>query len=261
MNTSAQLDFANVLGIPVFSNSKKALLADIKRILNEPFTQSRYICATSAHGIIEAQDDSAFNETLQNAYINYPDGKPLAWLGRLQGKSTMHQIKGPELTLQVCAMTATMPVKHYFYGGKPGVPEQLAQTLQNNYPGLQVAGCYSPPFKSLSDLEKRQIIQQINNSGADIIWVGLSTPKQEAWAASVASNLQAKLIFTVGAAFDFHTGHIPFAPAWMEKIGLEWLFRLISEPKRLWRRYFKVVPRFIGLGISQLLGITIKPRE
>ena len=258
MSASGQLDFVDVLGVPVVASPRQTVLEDIKRILIEPFVHTRYICATSAHGIIEAQDDSDFNQALQNAYINCPDGKPLAWLGRLQGKSTMRQIKGPELMLQLCQMTTAMPVKHYFYGGNPGTPEQLAQVLQDKNPGLKVAGSYSPPFKPLSEAEKQQITQQINDSGADIVWVGLSTPKQEAWAASVVNDLQAKLIFTVGAAFDFHTGRIPYAPVWMEKVGLEWLFRLISEPKRLWRRYFKVVPRFIGLGACQLLRIKDK---
>ncbi|MEJ2571556.1 MAG: WecB/TagA/CpsF family glycosyltransferase, partial [Anaerolineales bacterium] len=164
------------------------------------------------------------------------------------------RVYGPDLMLALCARSATTGHRHYFYGGAPGVPEQLASVLCGTFPGIRIAGAFSPPFRPLSAEEKEGVIRDIDRSDADIVWVGLGTPKQETWMAEFTRRLQAPVLIGVGAAFDFLTGRKPQAPLWMQRTGLEWLFRLMSEPKRLWRRYLYNNPRFILRMTAQMLG-------
>ena len=245
----------NILGIKVTSESLAEVLNTIKDTLQKNEKKSLYICASSVHGIIESQKDQELKKILNNAFINQPDGLPLVKMGRLLGEKKMVQIKGPELFPAVCEMTSKMNVKHFYYGGKEGVADELANKMAKSYPGLKLAGTYCPPFRLLSENEKNKIINAINKSRADVVWVGLSTPKQEKWIGELHKKLKVKLIFSVGAAFDFHTGNIKFAPPWMQKIGLEWLYRLINEPKRLGKRYFRIIPSFVFFSILQLTGL------
>ena len=245
----------NILGVNIMSSTMELVLETILDVLNSDFHESKHVCATSVHGVIESQSDLHLRTILNKAFITHPDGKPLAWAGRLLGAKDMEQIKGPDFILKVCEVTAQMNVKHFFYGGNTGVAEELANTLSDRYPGFKVAGFYSPPFKPLDENEKKYIITLINDSHADIVWVGLSTPKQEKWIYEFAPLLNVKLLFSVGAAFDFHTGRIKIAPAWMQWIGMEWFFRLLSEPNRLWRRYTKIVPLFIIYFLLQYTGL------
>ena len=245
----------SILGIKVTSEPLAEVLNTIKDTLQKNEKKSLYICASSVHGIIESQKDLELKKILNNAFINQPDGLPLVKMGRLLGEKKMVQIKGPELFPAVCEMTSKMNVKHFFYGGKEGVADELANKMTKIYPGLKLAGRYCPPFRSLGEHEKSNIINAINKSRADIIWVGLSTPKQEKWIGEFYKKLKVNLIFSVGAAFDFHTENIKFAPLWMQKIGLEWFYRLISEPKRLWKRYFKIIPSFVFLSLLQVTGL------
>jgi len=247
----------NILGIKVTSESLAEVLNTIKDTLQKNEKKSLYICASSVHGIIESQKDLELKKILNNAFINHPDGLPLVKMGRLLGEKKMEQIKGLCLFPEVCKMTSEMNVKHFFYGGKEGVANELANKMAKTYPGLKLAGTYCPPFRLLSENEKNKIINAINKSRADVVWVGLSTPKQEKWIREFHKKLKVKLIFSVGAAFDFHTGNIKFAPLWMQKIGLEWFYRLINEPKRLWKRYFKIIPSFVFFSILQLAGLKI----
>ena len=239
----------------VTSSPKKYILSYIKNLLEKNEKGSHYICASSVHGIIESQKDHKLKEILNNACVNYPDGLPLAKMGQLLGVKQMEQIKGPFLFPIICEITSQTDVRHFFYGGKKGIADNLADNMVDKYPSLKVAGTYCPTFRELSENEKDEIAFKINSSMADIVWVGLSTPKQEKWAADFQKRLKVKLIFTVGAAFDFHTGNINFAPPWICKIGFEWLFRLVSEPNRLWPRYSRIVPKFILLSLLQLTGI------
>lgn len=239
----------------VTSEPKENILSYIKDLLEKNEKESQYICASSVHGIIESQKDHKLREILNNAYVNYPDGLPLAKMGQLLGEKQMEQIKGPCLFPIICEMTSRMDIRHFFYGGKEGIAESLANNMLKKYPSLKVAGTYFPPFRELSEYEKDEIAVKINSSKADIVWVGLSTPKQEKWAADFQKRLKVKLIFTVGAAFDFHTGGLKFAPKYVSSLGLEWFYRLISEPKRLWPRYSRIVPKFLYLSLLQLLKI------
>jgi N-acetylglucosaminyldiphosphoundecaprenol N-acetyl-beta-D-mannosaminyltransferase len=180
---------------------------------------------------------------------------PLVWLSRLQGFHHVERVYGPDLMLALCERLAAKGYRHFFYGGAEGVPEQLASVLQKRFPGLQVAGTFSPPFRSLTADEDDRIVQMINAAAPDIVWVGLSTPKQERWMAGHRERLTAPVLIGVGAAFDFLTGRKPQAPRWMQRAGLEWLFRLLTEPRRLWRRYLINNPLFVALVVLQALGV------
>jgi len=167
----------------------------------------------------------------------------------------MERVCGPSLMLRVCQASAALPIRHFFYGGVPGVGERLAATLRGRFAGLQVAGWYCPPFRSLTEVEKRDVAARINSAQTDIVWVGLGTPKQERWAAEMRSRLAARVIITVGAAFDFHTGRVKRAPSFLQSAGLEWAFRLWQEPRRLWKRYVYNNPVFLWLALLQLAGL------
>ena len=167
----------------------------------------------------------------------------------------MEQIKGPDLFARVCEMTRDMDVGHFFYGGREGVADALAREMGRRFPGLRVAGTYCPPFRPLDRAEKAEVVRLINDSGADIVWVGLSTPKQEKWIGEFHDKLKVKLLFSIGAAFDYHTGAIRPTPPWLHGLGLEWFYRLVSEPGRLWRRYLRIVPAFMVLAALQLMRL------
>lgn len=215
----------------------------------------RYVCATSAHGIMEARRDPEFRRVLNRAALVVPDGMPLVWFGRLSGWREMERVYGPDLMLAVCQRAAPLGLSHFFYGGLPGVAEELAERLSGRFPGLKVAGTYCPPFRSLSPSELDRLAAEINATAPDIVWVGLSTPKQELWISQMQRRLERGVLLSVGAAFDFHTGRLKRAPAWMQRWSLEWLFRLSQEPGRLWRRYARNNPAFFCLAALQLLGL------
>lgn len=216
----------------------------------------RYVCATSVHGLIVASEDPAFRAVLNRAAIVTADGMPLVWVGRLRGAEYMTRVYGPDLTKLVCQMSSGLPIRHFFYGGGAGVAEELAGRLQAWYPGLQVAGTYCPPFRSLADHELDGIAEEIDRARADVVWVGLSTPKQERWIGAMQPRLRSvKVMLSVGAAFDFHTGRVAQAPTWMQENGLEWVFRISREPRRLLRRYAYNNPRFVWRAGLQVIGL------
>jgi N-acetylglucosaminyldiphosphoundecaprenol N-acetyl-beta-D-mannosaminyltransferase len=207
------------------------------------------------HGVMEAQHDEKFNEVLGAAALVVPDGFPLVLLGRRAGFSRLRRrVYGPELMECFCAESARKGHRHFFYGGAPGVAEALAQRFIERFPGLKVAGTYCPPFRPLTAEEDRDAVAAIENARADVVWVGLSTPKQERWMFEHRERLSVPVLIGVGAAFDFHTGRLARAPEWMRENGLEWLFRLASEPQRLWRRYILYGGEFAALVLLELMG-------
>jgi N-acetylglucosaminyldiphosphoundecaprenol N-acetyl-beta-D-mannosaminyltransferase len=215
----------------------------------------RYIAVTGMHGVTEAQHDGRFRDLLNAADLVVADGYPLVWLGRRKGFAQMkRRVYGPELMEAFCQETARKRYRHFFYGGAPGVAVDLASQFAARYPGLAVAGVYSPPFRALTAEEDQQVVATINIARADIVWVGLSTPKQERWMFEHRDQLRVPVLVGVGAAFDFHTGRTKQAPTWMRENGLEWLFRLIQEPRRLWRRYLVHGSEFAVLVLLELLG-------
>jgi N-acetylglucosaminyldiphosphoundecaprenol N-acetyl-beta-D-mannosaminyltransferase len=180
---------------------------------------------------------------------------PLVWLSRLHGHGHVTRVYGPDLMLALCEHSLLKGYKHFFYGGGEGVPELLSNNLRRRFPGLRVVGGYSPPFRSLSGAEDERVVAAINEADPDIVWIGLSTPKQERWMTEHVGQLTAPVLIGVGAAFDFHSGLKRQAPRWMQRSGLEWLFRLATEPKRLWRRYFMNNPLFVLRVLQQALGL------
>lgn len=214
-----------------------------------------YVCVTGVHGVMESHDDDALRAVHNHADLVVPDGMPMVWLSKLRGHPDVTRVYGPDLMLEVARRTAGSEVTHFLYGGAPGVAEKLAARLVARFPGLTIAGSYCPPFRALTDEETTAIVGAIDASAATIVWVGLSTPKQERWMHEFAPRLPGRVLLGVGAAFDFHAGLKPQAPSWMQRSGLEWLFRLITEPRRLWRRYLRNNPRFIGLTLLQLTGL------
>ncbi len=214
------------------------------------------ICVTGVHGVIESQRDERLRRIHDHAGLVTPDGMPLVWWSRRSGYPATERVYGPDLLLACCERSMTAGYRHFFYGGLPGVADLLAARLQKRFPGLAVAGTCSPPFTAPSDEEDDEVVRRINDADADIVWVGLSTPKQEYWMADHVGRLDAPVLVGVGAAFDFHAGLKRQAPAWMQRNGLEWLFRLGCEPRRLWRRYLVNNPLFVWLTLLQLWRAT-----
>lgn len=208
--------------------------------------EREYVCVTGVHGVIESQRDSHLMDIHNGSGMTTPDGMPMVWSGRRAGAMWMERVYGPDLMLAVLEESQRRGWSSFFYGGAEGVPEQLAERLVGRFPGLKVAGTYSPPFRPLTDEEKRAVVEQINGSGATLVWVGLSTPKQEKWMGEFRPLLSAPVILGVGAAFDFHVGRVSQAPRWVQQSGFEWLYRLLREPRRLWRRYVDIIPRFVA---------------
>jgi len=244
---------ANILGVGVSSLDIPAAVSAIEQWISR--RERQYVCITSVHGIIESQYDESLRRIHNNAGMVTADGMPLVWVSRLMGFHRTNRVYGPDLMLAVCERAQQRGFSHFFYGGGPGVPQRLIERLSRLYPALRVAGSYSPPFRQLTPEEDRHVVEQINSSGADIVWVGLSTPKQERWMAAHVEKLNAPVLVGVGAAFDFNAGLKRQAPQWMRKSGLEWTFRLATEPRRLWYRYLKSNPAFLFLIGMQLLGL------
>jgi N-acetylglucosaminyldiphosphoundecaprenol N-acetyl-beta-D-mannosaminyltransferase len=214
-----------------------------------------YICVTGVHGIIEAQSDTQFRNILNSSFLTTPDGMPTVWLGHLDGFEDMTRVYGPDFMLALCERSVEKGYRHFLYGGKPGVAEQLRDELTARFPGIRFAGTYTPPFRPLNAQEEESLRLQIQETQADILWCGLSTPKQERFMAAYRDRLPVKLMVGVGAAFDLLSGNLSEAPDWMKKSGLQWLYRLIKEPRRLWRRYLLNNPRFVALVCMQKLGL------
>jgi N-acetylglucosaminyldiphosphoundecaprenol N-acetyl-beta-D-mannosaminyltransferase len=252
---------ANVLGVGISVLNLDTAVAAVMRALE---TRRRgYVCVTGVHGVSEAQEDPAFRKILNESFLTTPDGMPMVWMGRLQGFSSIDRVYGPDLMLRVCESSVARGYSHFFYGGAPGIAQELAGKLSTRVPGLRVAGMFTPPFRQLTPAEDQTLVRQVAESKPDIIWVGLSTPKQERFMAEYCPRLQATLFLGVGAAFDFHAGRLRQAPRWVQRSGLEWLFRLGCEPRRLWRRYFRNNPLFLmraGLQLSRLKNYPIPER-
>jgi len=214
---------------------------------------SYYICMTGVHGVMEGHDDPSFREVLNNADLVPPDGMPLVWCLRLLGCPQATRVYGPTLTLHLLPAAAAAGIPVAFYGSRPEVLGRLLTVVRHDYPSLRVAFAEAPPFRPPTPEEDADTVRRINDSGARILFVGLGCPKQERWMAAHRGRINAVML-GVGAAFDFIAGTVPQAPLWMQNAGLEWLFRLIAEPRRLWKRYAVHNPRFVLLFALQLLG-------
>jgi len=207
--------------------------------------EQQYVCVTGVHGVMESGRDEALRQIHNQAGLVTPDGMPLVWLCRWRGHPHVERVYGPDLLLACCERSVSRGHRHFFYGGAPGVPEQLAERLRARFPRLAIAGTVSPPFRPSTQEERDAVVHRINAARPDIVWVGLSTPKQERWMAAHMGLLIAPVLIGVGAAFDFHAGVKRQAPRWAQRSGLEWLFRMMSEPRRLGPRYLVNNPLFV----------------
>ena len=252
MSNPPRGEIALVLGVMVDAVN----LADAIRTVDAWITGPRpsYVCIAPAHAIMDYRRDPELLRIVNASGLTTPDGMSIVWLLRLMGHKNVERVYGPDLMLAVCERSLLTGWKHFLNGGAPGVAQELSRRIEQRFPGLAVAGTYTPPFRPLTPEEDRAVIEQIRASGADIVWVGISTPKQERWMADHVGRVGAPVLIGVGAAFDFLSGRKPQAPRWMQRSGLEWLFRLATEPRRLWRRYAEY-PLFALLVAVQLLGL------
>lgn len=244
----------DVLGVRLQAVQTLDVVARMEQWIRE-CDRCHSIAATGMHGIVEAQRDSRFKEVLNATDLIVPDGMPLVWLARRQGHDLPRRVYGPDLMLDFCKETQAQGYRHFFYGGEPGVADQLAESLKGRFPGLQVAGTYCPPFRPLSREEDDEIVAMISRAAPDVLWVGLGTPKQERWMYDHKNKLSVPVMVSIGAAFDMLSGRKNQAPRWMREHGLEWLFRLCQEPRRLWRRYLIYGTQFIAWIVLESLGL------
>lgn len=241
-----------VLGIRVAATS---IPGAVHEIVTRVRTRTPgYVCVRDVHGVVECQRDRRLKDIHNAAALVTPDGMPLVWMGKLAGMN-VERVYGPDLLLAACDATQGTGIRHFFYGGGDGVAGLLVDRLKARFPSLAVAGTLTPPFRPLSKDEDRAECLAINSANADVVWVGLSTPKQEHWMSAHRDRLAAPVLVGVGAAFDFHAGLKPQAPLWMQRSGLEWLFRLATEPRRLWKRYLRNNPLFVYYTFLQLTGL------
>ncbi|MEX6505867.1 WecB/TagA/CpsF family glycosyltransferase [Jiella sp. M17.18] len=247
LHGGAKTDRFDVLGTPVSATDMAAAVETI-----ECWARSgvrTYVCITGVHGVLECRDDPDLLAIHRAAGMVTPDGMPLVWTARWRGLGGVSRVYGPDLMRAISARAAQNHLRHFYFGGVDGVAERLARKLRSLAPELRVVGTFAPPFRPMSPEEDDAIVRQINACRPDILWVGLSTPKQERWMHAHRHRLDVPVMIGVGAAFDFLSETKRQAPVWMQRNGLEWLFRLTTEPRRLWRRYFTIVPRFIALSI------------
>src|SRR5918995_1865553 len=223
--------------------------------------EPNYVCVTGVHGVIASQDDSDLRRIHNEAGMVTTDGMPLVWLSRRRSPpgTTVERVYGPDLMLAVFARSELAGWRHFLYGSSPETLERLRANLRDRFPLANVVGSLAPPFRPLDEGEEREIAAEIAAARPDIVWVGLSTPKQERWMAAHVGRVHAPVLVGVGAAFDFHAGVKRQAPRWVQRSGLEWLFRLATEPRRLWRRYLINNPLFVVLVVLQVLGLKRYP--
>ena len=250
--------------IPIYELDLSSAVQDFVVSLSSPFSEGdsvRCISATGAHGLVEAQNDSTFKSVLSSFYWNLPDGMPLVWWGRLKGHSNMDRCYGPDFFAAIMQATSGLEVAHFFCGGKAGVAEELKQAVELKWGNNNVAGMYSPPFIPMQEEDWNNLVSKVNESAAQMIWIGLSTPKQEKFAYELSKRVKVRYIITIGAAFDFHNGRLAQAPRWMQRSGLEWFYRLCKEPRRLWKRYIEIVPKFAILAGVDLIKHYLRKRN
>ena len=249
---SMQVPSFEILGARVHAVEMAATIEQLHIWIADRQSHARFVAVTAMHGIAEAHRNAAFLHVLNSADLVVADGTPLVWIGRLKGLRFRRRVSGCDLVEKFCRESGSA-YRHFFYGGIPGAAERLANTLRDRF-GILVAGTYTPPFRPLTNAEELELAALVEDTSPDVLWVGLSSPKQEIWMYQHRLKLKIPVMLGVGAAFDLNSGNVPRAPVWMRDHGLEWLFRLAAEPRRLWKRYLITIPQalwFVGL---ELLG-------
>lgn len=246
------LSRANLLGVGISAINMNQATETIHEWIEN--RDPHYVCVTPAHSIMDCYYNPELRPVFNQSGLTTPDGMSVVWTLRLMGHKHVGRVYGPDLMHTLCQISLEHGYRHYFYGGAPGVVEELIQRLGSVYPGLQIAGYYTPPFSTVSHEEDQHIIEHIRAANPDILWVGISSPRQEIWMAEHVDQLDVPALIGVGAAFDFLSGRKPQAPRWIQRSGLEWLYRFIREPRRMWPRYSRY-PLFILLLVAQALGV------
>ena len=242
----------NVLGVGVSAVNLKEAVELLEQWIAAG--DRRYVCVCNVHSVMACRRSEELRDIFNQASLVTPDGMPLVWLGRSR-HANVTRVYGPDLMLALLEAGIASGRRHFFYGGHEGVTDRLAKSLKERFPGLLVAGALEPPVASVDELCTPEAASLINAAGADVVWVGVGSPKQERWMARMRPRLEAPVLIGVGAAFDFHAGTVRQAPPWMRRSGLEWLFRLALEPRRLWRRYLVDNPWFVWEVLLQRLGL------
>ena len=238
-----ELPRVNILGVGISAINLQQAVDTIARWIAA--AEREYVNVCTVHTVMECQNDGRLRQIVNDSGLSTPDGMPLVWLNRFNGHRGAGRVYGPDLMLAACDQLRRIGARHIFYGGAPGDAERLAGRLEARYPGLAVAGTHSPPYRAADAEEDGDVLAAINAARPDIVWVGLGAPKQDYWVSRHRPRLEAPALVAVGAAFDFHAGLMRQAPRWMQRSGLEWLFRLANEPGRLWKRYLVNNPLFI----------------
>jgi N-acetylglucosaminyldiphosphoundecaprenol N-acetyl-beta-D-mannosaminyltransferase len=249
---------AELLGVPLAIIDYTGTLDWIDAAVRD--RRRGYVCVAAVHTLMACREDDELRAAVRGADFTVPDGQPLVWALNALGHGLSDRVYGPELMERACARAAGTGQRIYLYGGRShGALAELARSLRLRHRGLKIVGGHCPPFRPLSDAEDAAVADEINRSGADVVWVGIGVPKQEKWMARMRARLDAPVLVGVGAAFDFHAGLIPQAPDAVQRLGLEWAFRLVQEPRRLWRRYLRYNPRFV-LGFARQYGRHLRGR-
>ena len=251
---SDEIKTVPVIGIPLYAGNIPSAVQHVVATVQETSgDETRLISATGAHGLVHAQQTPEFREFLRRFHLNLPDGKPAVWVGRWKGAKKMERCYGPDFFATLMEASVDREIRHYLCGGAEGVADELKEVCAEKFGNHRVVGTHCPPFRPLTEDEFAQLGRDIDDTDADIVWIGISTPKQERFAAQLSEYTSASFIITVGAAFDFHIGNVRQAPTWMQEAGLEWFFRLLMEPRRLFKREMKLVSGFIYYNLKELL--------
>jgi N-acetylglucosaminyldiphosphoundecaprenol N-acetyl-beta-D-mannosaminyltransferase len=250
---AAEVGTREILGVPVamvdYDRAMDVMDALVER------RERGYVCAAPVHALMVARDDPEMLAALRASTLVVPDGMPLVWAANLLGESLSDRVYGPKLMQRYSDRCVERGHRVWLYGGRDqGSLVQLALSMRRRHPGIRIVGGYSPPFRPLTDAEETNLVAQINEARPDVLWVGIGVPKQEKWMARMRDRLDVPVMCGVGAAFDFHSGRVPMAPAWMQDRGLEWIYRMGQEPRRLMRRYLTTNPRFVGAFARQYVS-------
>lgn len=248
----------SILGVPV---SSVDMTEAVDRIVTwAKKRESRYVCAADVHSVMRARSDLEHFDALRLADMTTPDGQPLVWTARMRGDRHIARVSGPDLMPAVCRASVSTGLRHYFWGGSEGVAAAVAERLRQTYPGLDVAGAETPPFRPMTPAEDEALGQRLKDLRVNVLWIALGCPKQERWMLQHIGKFPGIVMIGVGAAFDFECKRITRAPLWMRRSGLEWLHRLASEPQRLWRRYLVLAPQFVVASLAETIVGALPPR-
>jgi len=247
---SQMSDRYNVIGNQI---SRETMASALQRVIAQCHGGGGYVCFANTHVVVMGREHPDFRKVINGSFLTLPDGKPVYLSGKIRGISDLEHIPGPNFFQQLIASGTLPGLRHYFYGGRPDVLDTLVKHLGNCYPKADIVGYESPPFRPMTQNEKYAVIERIRSVQPDLIWVGLGAPKQEMWMAEHWETLRPAVLLGVGAAFDFHAGEVKRAPDWMQTAGLEWLYRLSREPKRLWKRYAYTNTMFFVYSLIDIL--------